>query len=63
MKKAAKKRGKGRPKKANRMKAIIIPVSVSPEEEKIWRQLMKKLGVGKSKAVQWLLRWWDANEK
>ncbi len=63
MKKAAKKRGKGRPKKANRMKAIIIPVSVSPEEEKIWRQLMNQLGVGKSKAVQWLLRWWAANEE
>jgi hypothetical protein len=45
------------------MKAIIVPVSVSPADEKILRRLMKKLGVGKSKAVQWLLRWWAATEE
>jgi len=63
MKKAAKKRGKGQPKKADRMKAIIVPVSVSPADDKILKRLMKKLGGGKSKSIQWLLRWWAANEE
>jgi len=64
MKKAAKKkRGKGRPKKAQSMKAVFIPITVTPSDEKILRRIMKKLGVGKSNAVQWLLRWWAATEE
>jgi len=63
MKKAAKKRGKGRPRKADKMKAVFVPVTIAAGDDKILKRLMKKLGVGKSKAVQWVLRWWSANEE
>lgn len=63
MKKAAKKRGKGRPRKADCMKAIVISASVTPDENKILKRLMKKMKVGQSKAIKWLLNWWAVNEE
>ena len=55
MKKSAKKRGKGQPKKAQHMKAIVIAVSLKPEHEKALREIMKATGLDRSKAVQWLI--------
>jgi len=59
MKKSAKKHGKGQPKKAKHMKAIVIAVSLKPEHEKKLREIMKATGLDRSKAVQWLIENWQ----
>jgi len=59
MKKRAKKRGKGQPKKAKHMKAVVIAVSLTPEHEKKLSEIMKATGLGRSKAVRMLIENWQ----
>jgi predicted transcriptional regulator len=55
MKKSAKKRGKGRPKQAAKLKALVMTVSIKPEHKKKIEQVMKAHKLDRSKAVQWLI--------
>jgi hypothetical protein len=59
MKKRAKKRGKGQPKKAKHMKAVVIAVSLKPEHEKKLGEIMEVTGLDRSKAVQMLIKNWQ----
>lgn len=54
MKKAAKKkRGKGRPKVAARMKVIQLAITATPEQMAVIKRIQKKYGLDLSKAVRW----------
>jgi predicted transcriptional regulator len=55
MKRAHKKRGKGRPKKAEKMKAIIRAISLTPAQDRQLDAIMKATGLDRSKAVQMLI--------
>jgi hypothetical protein len=55
MKKSAKKRGKGRPKQAAKLKAIVMAVSIKPEHKRKIERIMKANKLDRSKAVQWLI--------
>ena len=56
MKKAAKKRGKGRPKKAMQMKAIVVAVSLYDAENRKLEAMAAKRGESKSEVVRRLIR-------
>jgi len=56
MKKAAKKRGKGRPKKAMKMRAIVVAVSLYDEENRKLEAMAAKSGESKSEVVRRLIR-------
>jgi hypothetical protein len=53
MKKAAKKKAKGRPRKANKMKVIQIAATVTPEQMDVLKKIMKKHKLDLSKAIRW----------
>jgi hypothetical protein len=53
MKKAAKKKAKGRPQKAANMKVIQIAATVTPEQMTVLKRIMKKYGLDLSKAIRW----------
>jgi hypothetical protein len=53
MKKAAKKKAKGRPRKANKMKVIQIAATVTPEQMAVLKKIMKKYKLDLSKAIRW----------
>jgi hypothetical protein len=55
MKKSAKKRGKGRPKQAAKLKALVMTVSIKPEHNRKIERVMKSRNLDRSKAVQWLI--------
>jgi predicted transcriptional regulator len=55
MKKSAKKRGKGRPKQAAKLKALVMTVSIKPEHKRKIDRIMKAHNLDRSKAVQWLI--------
>jgi hypothetical protein len=55
MKRARKKRGKGRPKKAVKMRAIVRAISLTPAHDKGLSKIMKETGLDRSKAAQWLI--------
>jgi hypothetical protein len=55
MKKSAKKRGKGRPKQAAKLKALVMTVSIKPEHKKKIERIMKAYKLDRSKVVQWLI--------
>ena len=59
MKKRAKKRGKGQPKKPKHMKSVVIAVSLKPQHEKRLGEIMNATGLDRSKAVQWLIESWQ----
>lgn len=53
MKKAAKKkRGKGRPKKAAKMKVIQLAITATPEQMRVIERIRKKYDLDLSKAVR-----------
>jgi predicted transcriptional regulator len=55
MKKSVKKRGKGRPKQAAKLKALVMTVSIKPEHKRKIERVMKAHKLDRSKAVQWLI--------
>ena len=58
MKKAAKKRGKGRPKKAAKMKVKQITITIDPEQDAAIKHARKMCGFDVSKAVRWIMKHW-----
>jgi DNA-binding transcriptional regulator LsrR (DeoR family) len=55
MKRAHKKRGKGRPKKANKMKAIVKAFSLYEPHEKKLKAIAKRLKLSESEVVRMLI--------
>jgi len=53
MKKASKKKAKGRPRKAAKMKVIQIAATATPEQMEALKRIMKKYGLDLSKAIRW----------
>jgi hypothetical protein len=53
MKKAAKKKAKGRPRKAAKMKVIQIAATATPEQMEVIRRIMQKYDLDLSKAIRW----------
>lgn len=58
MKKAAKKKSKGRPRKAAKMKVKQITITIDPEQDAAIEHARKLFGFDVSKAVRWIMRHW-----
>jgi cytochrome oxidase Cu insertion factor (SCO1/SenC/PrrC family) len=58
MKKAAKKKAKGRPRKAAKMKVKQITITIDPQQDSDIKHVRKLLGLDVSKAVRWIMSHW-----
>jgi predicted transcriptional regulator len=56
MKRASKKRGKGRPRKAMKMRAIVVAISLYDAENRKLESMAAKRGESKSETVRRLIR-------
>jgi len=54
-----KKAHKGRPKKAVKMKRIVVAISLYAEHQKRLKAIAKKLGMSESEAVRMLIERYD----
>lgn len=53
MKKAAKKKPKGRPRKAAKMKVTQLAITATPEQMEVIHRIMRKYKIDLSKAIRW----------
>ena len=55
---AAKKKAKGRPRKAAKMKVKQITITIDPEQDAAIKHARKLFGFDVSKAVRWIMKHW-----